>query len=147
MAQADAARTPAGLHVVRAPYAGVVAEVPVALGDMAMPGRALLTLYEPGALRVTAALPQRVQASAAKGVRVEFPGLPEAQRWLDAAPGQLLPTVDPAYAHGAAARARCRPAWPAWRPAASPACGCPWPRRTARLGCWCRARPWCGAAR
>jgi RND family efflux transporter MFP subunit len=96
MAQADAARTTTGLHVVRAPYAGVVAEVPVALGDMAMPGRALLTLYEPGALRVAAALPQRVQASAAKGVRVEFPGLPEAQRWLDAAPGQLLPTVDPA---------------------------------------------------
>ena len=44
-----------GLHVVRAPFAGVVAEVPVALGDMAMPGQPLLTLYDPGALRVTAA--------------------------------------------------------------------------------------------
>jgi multidrug resistance efflux pump len=38
-AQAGAARTQTGLHVVRAPFAGVVAEVPVALGDMAMPGR------------------------------------------------------------------------------------------------------------
>jgi multidrug efflux pump subunit AcrA (membrane-fusion protein) len=46
-AQAGAARTQTGLHVVRAPYAGVVAEVPVALGDMAMPGRPLLTLYDP----------------------------------------------------------------------------------------------------
>ena len=57
LAQANAART-IGLHVVRAPFAGVVAEVPVALGDMALPGKPLLTLYEPGALRVTAALPQ-----------------------------------------------------------------------------------------
>ena len=48
LAQAGAARTQSGFYVVRAPYAGVVAEVPVAQGDMAMPGRALLTLYEPG---------------------------------------------------------------------------------------------------
>ena len=53
LAQAGAARTQTGLHVVRAPYAGVVAEVPVALGDMAMPGRPLLTIYDPAALRVT----------------------------------------------------------------------------------------------
>ena len=41
-------------------FAGVVAEVPVALGDMAMPGRPLLTLYDPSALRVAAAVPQSV---------------------------------------------------------------------------------------
>ena len=58
LSQAGAARTQSGFYVVRAPYAGVVAEVPVAVGDMAMPGRALATLYEPGALRVTAAVPQ-----------------------------------------------------------------------------------------
>ncbi len=96
LAQADAARTTSGLHVVRAPYAGVVAEVPVALGDMAMPGRALMTLYEPGTLRVAAALPQSALASPAKGVRVELPGLPAAQRWLEAAQLQVLPTVDAA---------------------------------------------------
>ena len=54
LAQAGAARTQSGLHVLRAPFAGVVAEVPVALGDMALPGKPLLTLYQPGALRVTA---------------------------------------------------------------------------------------------
>jgi len=93
--QAGASRTQSGLHVVRAPYAGVVAEVPVALGDMALPGRTLLTLYEPGALRVSAAVPQSALALPPKGVRVEFSGLPGAQRWLEATQVQVLPTVDP----------------------------------------------------
>jgi multidrug efflux system membrane fusion protein len=96
LAQAGAARTQSGFYVVRAPYAGVVSEVPVAQGDMAMPGRALLTLYEPGALRVTAAVPQSALSLPPKGLQLEFPGLPEAQRWLDAAPVQVLPTVDAA---------------------------------------------------
>lgn len=67
VAQAGAARTQTGLHTVRAPYAGVVAEVPVQLGDMAMPGRALLTLYDPSALRVTVAVPQSVAQSVVLG--------------------------------------------------------------------------------
>jgi multidrug efflux system membrane fusion protein len=96
LAQAGAARTQSGLHVVRAPYAGVVADVPVAQGDMAMPGRALITMYEPGALRVTAAVPQSALSLPPKGLNVEFPGLPEAQRWLDAKQVQVLPTVDAA---------------------------------------------------
>lgn len=96
-AQAGAARTGAALNTVRAPYAGVVAEVPVQLGDMAMPGRTLLSLYDPGSLRVTAAVPQslapRVQQDA---VRVELPGLPAAQQWPAAGRVQVLPTVDAA---------------------------------------------------
>ncbi len=96
LAQAHAARTQTGLHVVRAPYAGVVSEVPVALGDMAMPGRALLTLYQPGALRVSAAVPQSALILPVKDARVEFPGLSEAQRWLPVAQVQVLPTVDAA---------------------------------------------------
>ena len=61
-AQAGAARTQSGLHVVRAPYAGIVAEVPVTLGKMALPGRPLVTLYDPTALRVSAAVPQSLVA-------------------------------------------------------------------------------------
>ncbi len=94
MAQANAARTQSGLHVVRAPYAGVVAEVPVQQGDMAMPGRSLLTLYQPGALRVTAAVPQRALAQPVQQARLEIPALPEAQRWIEAGDVQVLPTVD-----------------------------------------------------
>lgn len=95
LAQAGAAGTQTGLHVVRAPYAGVVAEVPVALGDMAMPGKPLVTLYEPGALRVTAAVPQSAVAQAPKQVRVEFPTLPANRREFSATQVQVLPTVDP----------------------------------------------------
>ena len=98
VAQAGAARTQTGLHTVRAPYAGVVSEVPVALGDMAMPGRALLTLYDPSALRVTAAVPQSVAGAAtdANALRIELPGLPGAQQWPQPTRVQRLPTVDAA---------------------------------------------------
>lgn len=96
IAQAQAAQTQTGFHLVRAPYAGVVAEVPVALGDMAMPGRPLLTLYDPAALRVTAAVPQSVAARLKPGqlARVEIPALagelsPKVTRT------EVLPTADP----------------------------------------------------
>jgi membrane fusion protein, multidrug efflux system len=95
-AQAGAARTQSALHVVRAPYAGVVADVPVALGDMALPGRALLTLFDPTALRVSAALPQSLAARAGTGggVRVELPGLPEATRMQTPRRVLALPAAD-----------------------------------------------------
>jgi RND family efflux transporter MFP subunit len=97
-AQAGAVRTESGLHIVRAPFAGVVADVPVALGDMAMPGRALLTLYDPAALRVTVAVPQGVASRIVSGElpRIELPGLPAARQWPTAVRMQLLPTVDAA---------------------------------------------------
>jgi RND family efflux transporter MFP subunit len=98
LAQAGAARTQSGFYVVRAPFAGVVADVPVALGDMAMPGRALLTLYDPGALRVSGAVPQSVGAALADGSlpRIELPSLPADQRHVQPLRAQFLPTVDPA---------------------------------------------------
>ncbi len=97
LAQAGAARTQSGFYVVRAPFAGVIAEVPVSLGDMAMPGRPLMTLYDPAALRVTAAVPQSIAAQMAAGLlpRVELPGLPAAA-WVTPSRVQLLPTVDAA---------------------------------------------------
>ncbi len=59
LAQAGAARTQSGLlSWCRRRMPAWSSEVPVALGDMAMPGRPLLTLYDPAALRVTAAVPQ-----------------------------------------------------------------------------------------
>ncbi len=98
LAQAGAARTQSGFYVVRAPFAGVIAEVPVSLGDMAMPGRPLVTLYDPAALRVTAAVPQSVASQMAADLllRVELPGLPAAAAWVTPSRVQLLPTVDAA---------------------------------------------------
>jgi RND family efflux transporter MFP subunit len=97
LAQSGAARTQSGFYVVRAPFAGVVSEVPVSLGDMAMPGRPLLTLYDPSALRVTAAVPQTVASRLSPGQlpRAELPGLPASGQWVHPVRAQLLPTVDP----------------------------------------------------
>ena len=98
LAQAGAVRTQSGFYVVRAPFAGVIAEVPVSLGDMAMPGRPLLTLYDPAALRVTAAVAQSIAAQTVAGLapRIELPGLPAASKWVTPGQVQLLPTIDPA---------------------------------------------------
>jgi RND family efflux transporter MFP subunit len=99
MAQANAAGTQSGFYLVRAPYAGVVADIPVTLGDMALPGRALLTLYDPAALRVTAAVPQSVAGAVGDGsaVRAEIPSLADAARRLQAPQRvQVLPAADSA---------------------------------------------------
>jgi membrane fusion protein, multidrug efflux system len=95
MASAGAARTQSDFYVLRAPYAGVVADVDVVVGDMAMPGRKLLTVYDPAALRVTAPIPQTVAARLAHEPlpQLELPG---AGGRLAPTHAQLLPTVDPA---------------------------------------------------
>ena len=97
-AQSGVASTQSGFFVVAAPYAGVVSEVPVALGDMAMPGRALFTLYDPSALRVTASLPQSALAGlgANPDLKFEIPGVTASVGWNQPASVQLLPTVDAA---------------------------------------------------
>lgn len=97
-AQAGATRTQSGFFVVKAPYAGIVSDVPISLGDMAMPGRALLTLYDPLALRVSVAVPQSAQfdGGAVKvQVKVQFPGLPGAREWAVPSRVSLLPGADP----------------------------------------------------
>ncbi|SDH76072.1 RND family efflux transporter, MFP subunit [Propionivibrio dicarboxylicus] len=97
-AQAQAARVQTGFFALSAPYAGVVADVAVTLGDMAMPGRALMTVYDPAVLRVSAIVPQSQAERAVPGgkLRIELPGAPEAQRWIDPAKQVWLPAADPA---------------------------------------------------
>lgn len=94
LAQLGVSRTQTSFHVVRSPYAGVVAEVPVALGDMAMPGRPLLTLYAPDALRVTINLPQSVAArlTSSSPLTLEIPDAPNGR--IKPTTVQLLPVVD-----------------------------------------------------
>lgn len=101
VAQAGATRTQSGFFIVRAPYAGVVAEVPVSLGEMAMPGRPLLSLYDPGMLRVTVAVPQSVAAMVGTNDKIKLelpglPGLPAARQWLEPVRTTVLPTADAA---------------------------------------------------
>ena len=93
-AQTRAAQTQTGFFSVRAPFNGVVSDVPVTLGDMAMPGRSLVTLHDPLALRVSAAVPQSMIESVGqqlKTVRYDIAG----HTSVAAASVQLLPAVDP----------------------------------------------------
>ncbi|MGZ8258920.1 MAG: efflux RND transporter periplasmic adaptor subunit [Caldimonas sp.] len=92
-----AARATSAFYVVRAPYAGVIADVAVVLGDMAMPGRPLMTLYDPAALRVSANVPQSAAGlREAAAVRLDIAGLPVQPQPLRATKMQVLPTADPA---------------------------------------------------
>jgi membrane fusion protein, multidrug efflux system len=76
----------------------VVADVPVTLGDMALPGRALVALYDPRSLRVSAAVPQSAAARVGRGerARVELPTLPAERRWQVPLALQALPAADAA---------------------------------------------------
>ena len=93
-AQTRAAQTQTGFFSVRAPFHGVVSDVPVALGDMAMPGRPLLTLHDPSALRVSASVPQSMMEGVRrqlKAVRYDIAG----HASVVPTSVQLLPAVDP----------------------------------------------------
>ncbi|GAB4167083.1 MAG: efflux RND transporter periplasmic adaptor subunit [Rhodocyclaceae bacterium] len=104
--QALAARTRAesarSFATVVSPLTGVVARRHVETGEMAVPGKPLLTVFEPGGLRVLAHVPQHrlAEVSRAREARIEFPdGRPAiASRDLT-----VLPTADP-QTHSASAR-------------------------------------------
>jgi RND family efflux transporter MFP subunit len=134
LAQAGAARTQSSLYLVRAPYAGIVSDVAVTLGDMAMPGRPLLTLYDPAALRVSAAVPQSAAAGEPAQLRVELPQLAAAARMQTPRAVRWLPGAD-AATHTVTVRADLAPGLAGvepgqfarlWLPGADGAASNPW---------------------
>ncbi len=96
-AQAASGQAGVGLGhaTVTAPIAGVVAQRQTELGEMAAPGKPLLTLYDPAGLRVTASVPQYMlpRMRGVTRAKVEFP---ELGRWVDATSVALLPVADAA---------------------------------------------------
>ena len=94
--QSDAAQTQSRFFVVQAPYAGVVSEVAVALGDMAMPGKMLMVMHDPAALRITASVAQSAIPASLDKVQFEIPGLHSMPARLDAGTGTVLPVIDAA---------------------------------------------------
>lgn len=96
VAQAGIARTQKSFNIVQAPYAGVISELLVEVGDIALPGKALMTLYDPAELRVSVAVPQslaaEIERSAKDELRIEIAGQPEP---IKPASMQLLPAADP----------------------------------------------------
>lgn len=103
-AQGAATASGAGLShgTVTAPIAGIVAQRHVEPGELAAPGRPLITVFDPKGLRVIASVPQYKLAELKKAgrARIEFP---ETGRWIDVARIEILPTVD-ARSHTATAR-------------------------------------------
>ncbi len=93
-----AARTQAGYYTLRAPYSGVVSEIPAMPGDMAMPGKPLLILYDPSRLRVTAAVPQGALDPdlTVQNAKIEVPGLTRQSEWISPTYLKIFPTVDAA---------------------------------------------------
>lgn len=97
MAKAQAKAAGAGIShaVLSAPMDGLVAKRHVEVGEVALPGNPLLTLYQPDRLRVTVALPQghldEIQSQPA--VRVRVPG--SGHSFPAAGPVEVMPVVDP----------------------------------------------------
>jgi membrane fusion protein, multidrug efflux system len=98
LAQAAAASTQTSFHTLSAPYSGIAASVATEMGDMAVPGKPLITIYDPSALRVVATVPERYAGAIKSGstVKLEFPGVTEALRWSVADSVTVLPTYDAA---------------------------------------------------
>lgn len=92
-AQAAQAGASSSHATIVAPFAGIVARRLAEPGEMATPGRPLLTLFEPRELRVVASVPQYKLAELRSGMsgRIE---IPSRQLWLDARHIEVLPTVD-----------------------------------------------------
>lgn len=92
-ASAGQAATSRGFTAVMAPYSGVVAIRHVELGEMAVPGKALMTGFDPRDLRVVASIPQYKLADVSRASRaqVEFPSV---NKWVAATAVTLLPAAD-----------------------------------------------------
>ena len=96
IAQAGAAGLQTSLRTLTAPYAGIVAETNVELGDMVMPGKPLIVMYDPAALRVTVNVPQSQLASLRNATAtVEVTGATVSPLRIAAGNIVPLPTADP----------------------------------------------------
>ncbi len=94
LAGAGAAETEKSFTTIVAPYSGVVSARHVQLGEMAAPGKALLTGFDPSSLRVVATVPS-AQVPAIQGgakARIEVPSL---GRWVEVKSITVVPSADP----------------------------------------------------
>jgi RND family efflux transporter MFP subunit len=92
-AQAKAARTRAAWHTVTAPYSGHVTDLWVSAGDLATPGKPLLDLYDPAAMRVIAQVPESLAARVQSGQAAELVVGTSAP--IVIATWRVIPAIDP----------------------------------------------------
>lgn len=94
LAGAGQAQTERSFATIVAPYSGVVSARHVELGEMATPGKPLMTGFDPGTLRVSATVPQAQIAAIQAGAkaRVEVPSI---AKWVEATQLTIIPAADP----------------------------------------------------
>lgn len=94
LAGAGQAQTERSFATIVAPYSGVVSARHAELGEMAVPGKPLMTGFDPGTLRVTATVPQARVAAIQGGARARVE-LPSSGKWVDATQLTVIPSADP----------------------------------------------------
>ncbi len=96
LAQAAASQTQSGFYAIHAPYDGIVASMPSSVGEMAMPGKPLLSVYDPRQLRVMVNVPAARMASLKQdqSLLIEFPSLPKARAFVKARAMKVMSVLD-----------------------------------------------------
>lgn len=94
LAGAGQAATERSFATIVAPYSGVVAARHVQLGEMASPGKPIMTGFDPSTLRVVATVASTQVGSIQAGgkARIEIPA---ANRWVEARAITIVPSADP----------------------------------------------------
>jgi RND family efflux transporter MFP subunit len=94
LAGAGSAITEKSFTTIVAPYSGVVSARHVQLGEMAAPGKPLLTGFDPSSLRVVATVPSAQVPAIQAGARVRIE-IPSLARWVDVKGVTVVPSADP----------------------------------------------------
>ena len=94
LAGAGQAQTERSFATIVAPYSGLVSERHVELGEMATPGKPLMTGFDPGTLRVTATVPQAQVAAIQAGAKARVE-VPSSAKWVEATQLTVIPSADP----------------------------------------------------
>src|SRR5512140_1755437 len=93
-AGAGQAATERSFATIVAPYGGVVAARHVQLGEMATPGKPLMTGFDPSTLRVVATVASSQVPAIQPGVKARVE-VPSVGKWLEARAITVLPSADP----------------------------------------------------
>jgi RND family efflux transporter MFP subunit len=85
-----------GMNTIKAPYSGIVASVSAEMGDMALPGKPLMTIYNPNTMRILASVPSEKLSKLEKGlsIQIEIPALSNAIIPVSSSNFTVLPTAD-----------------------------------------------------
>ena len=94
LAGAGVAATERSFATIVAPYSGVVSARYVELGEMATPGKPLMTGFDPSTLRVVATVPQAEVAAIQAGAKARVE-VPSSGMWIDVRNIVVVPSADP----------------------------------------------------